>query len=107
MAPMSQDRESKKQIGTGCRVSDLYILESLHLPLKSSPVAASSFRLDHTSSPFYLWHSRLGHLSSDRLKILAQSGHLGNLSIGDISECSGCKLAKMSALLFSKSASIS
>ncbi|KAG5561972.1 hypothetical protein RHGRI_004867 [Rhododendron griersonianum] len=102
-----QDRESKKQIGTGRRVGDLYTLERLHIPTKSSPTAASSFCLDQTSSPFYLWHSRLGHLSSERLKLLAKSGSLGQVSISDISECSGCKLSKMSALPFNKSTSVS
>jgi hypothetical protein len=41
------------------------------------PVAATtsanlaSFRLSPSSSSFYLWHSRLGHLSSSRLRFLA------------------------------------
>ena len=49
-----QDRDSKKQIGAGRRVGDLYILEHLHIPPESSSTAASSFRLDNKSSPFYL-----------------------------------------------------
>jgi hypothetical protein len=102
-----QDRMSKKQIGTGCRVGDLYVLEELHVPIESTTTVMSSFRLDQQSSPFYLWHSRLGHLSSDRLKVLVKSGYLGNTSISDISECSGCKFAKMSALPFNKSTSVS
>ena len=102
-----QDRNSRKQIGTGRRVGDLYVLESLHVPTESTSTAASSFRLDEKSSPFYLWHSRLGHLSSERLKVLVNSGHLGNISVSNLSECSGCKLAKMSALPFNKSTSIS
>ncbi|KAG5540909.1 hypothetical protein RHGRI_020972 [Rhododendron griersonianum] len=61
----------------GRRVGDLYLLEHLHLPIKPSPTTASSFCLDHKSSPFYLWHFRLGHLSSERLKLLVKSGHLG------------------------------
>ncbi|KAG5544106.1 hypothetical protein RHGRI_016751 [Rhododendron griersonianum] len=86
-----QDRDSKKQIGAGRRVGDLYLLEHLHLPIKPSSTAASSFCLDHKSSPFYIWHSRLGHLSSERLKLLVQAGHLGHISVSDISECSGSK----------------
>ncbi|KAG5552575.1 hypothetical protein RHGRI_010605 [Rhododendron griersonianum] len=85
------DRDSKKQIGAGRRVGDLYLLEHLHLPIKPSSTAASSFCLDHKSSPFYIWHSRLGHLSSERLKLLVQAGHLGHISVSDISECSGSK----------------
>ncbi|KAH7867108.1 hypothetical protein Vadar_028907 [Vaccinium darrowii] len=84
-----QDRVSKKQIGAGRRVGDLYILENLHIPIKISSTAASSFRLDHKSFPFYLWHSRLGHLSTKRLKLLVKSGHLGHVSVRDISECNG------------------
>ncbi|GMQ10172.1 hypothetical protein CsSME_00053276 [Camellia sinensis var. sinensis] len=61
---MHLDRVSKKQIGTGRRVGDLYVVESLHLPLSTSSAALSSFQLDSQSSLFYLWHSRLGHLSS-------------------------------------------
>ncbi|KAG5528833.1 hypothetical protein RHGRI_029481 [Rhododendron griersonianum] len=98
-----QDRVSKKQIGIGRRVGDLYVLESLHVPKESTSTALSSFSLDEKSSSFYLSHSRLGHLSSERLKLLVQSGFLGNISISDIFECSGCKLAKMSALPFNKS----
>ncbi|KAG5553496.1 hypothetical protein RHGRI_011389 [Rhododendron griersonianum] len=86
-----QDRDSNKQIGAGRRVGDLYLLEHLHLPIKPSSTAASSFCLDHKSSPFYIWHSRLGHLSSERLKLLVQAGHLGHISVSDISECSGSK----------------
>ncbi|GMP92481.1 hypothetical protein CsSME_00042697 [Camellia sinensis var. sinensis] len=67
------DRMSKQQIGTGRRVGDLYVVESLHLPMTTSPTTFSSFQLDSLSSPFYLWHSRLGHLSADRLRSLAQS----------------------------------
>ncbi|CAL5429371.1 unnamed protein product [Camellia sinensis] len=102
-----QDRVSKRQIGIGRRVGELYILESLHVPLEVSSTALSSFCLNNKSSLFYIWHSRLGHLSSDRLRMLVRSGHLGNFPISDISECRGCKLAKMSALPFNKSSSIS
>ncbi|CAL5443960.1 unnamed protein product [Camellia sinensis] len=102
-----QDRVSKKQIGTGRRIGDLYVVESLHLPLSTSPAALSSYQLDSQSSQFYLWHSRLGHLSVDRLRSLAQSGLLGKVSPSQIDECRGCKLAKMSALPFNKSTSIS
>ncbi|CAL5322797.1 unnamed protein product [Camellia sinensis] len=102
-----QDRISKQQIGTGRRVGDLYVVESLHLPLTTSPTVFSSFQLDSLSNPFYLWHSRLRHLSTDRLRSLAQSGVLGKVSLSELTECQGCKLAKMTALPFHKSTSIS
>ena len=104
-----QDQVTRKQIGIGRRVGDLYILESLHIPPSSpaSCTAVSSFYLNQKSSPFFLWHSRLGHLSSERLKLLVKLGLFGNISVSDISECNGCKLAKMSALPFNKSLSVS
>ena len=82
-----EDRMSKQQIGTSRRVGDLYMVESLHLPMTTSPTAFSSFQLDSMSSPFYLWHYRLGHLSADRLRSLAQSGILGKVSPSELTEC--------------------
>ncbi|KAG5540597.1 hypothetical protein RHGRI_020721 [Rhododendron griersonianum] len=55
-----------------------------HVPMESTSTALSSFSLDEKSSPFYLCYSKLGHLSSERLKLLVQSGLLGNISISDI-----------------------
>ncbi|XP_062089426.1 uncharacterized protein LOC133795958 [Humulus lupulus] len=86
----SNDPYSKKLIGTG-----------------PSSVDLSSFRLSSSSSSFYLWHSRLGHVSGSRLKYLASTEALGKLQTHDISDCCGCKLAKFSALPFYKSVSVS
>ncbi|XP_028067417.1 receptor-like protein 15 [Camellia sinensis] len=74
--PQLSDRMSKQQIGTSRRIGDLYVVESLHLPIATSLTAFSSFQLNSLSSPFYLWHSRLGHLSADCLRSLAQSVYL-------------------------------
>jgi hypothetical protein len=63
-------------------------------------VDLSSFHLSLSSSSFYLWHSHLGHVSSSRLRFLASIGALGNFKTCDISDCSGCKLVKFSALPF-------
>ena len=68
--------------------------------LKVPDVAASSadlsfFCLGHCSSSFYLWHSRLGHVSMSRLSYLVFTRALGNLQTHDISYCSGYKLAKI------------
>ncbi|GMP32472.1 hypothetical protein CsSME_00006214 [Camellia sinensis var. sinensis] len=98
---------SKRQIRTGCRIGDLCVMESLHLPMTASPTAFSSFQLDSLSSLFYLWHSTLGHLSADRLRSLAQSGILGKVSPSQLNECRGCKLIKMIVLPFRNSTSIS
>ena len=73
----------------------------------ATTVDLSSFRLSISSSSFYLWHSRLGHVSSSRLRFLASTGALGNLKTCDISDCSGCKLAKFSALPFNRSIYVS
>ncbi|KAE9596296.1 putative transcription factor interactor and regulator CCHC(Zn) family [Lupinus albus] len=62
------DPQSKRLIGTGHRQGGLYILDELKLPHVAAPtVDLSSFRLNLSSSKFYLWHSRLGHVSSPRL----------------------------------------
>lgn len=37
------------------------------------------FYLNVSFSSFYLWHSRLGHISANRLKFLVCKGHLDNL----------------------------
>ena len=103
-----QDLQSRRLIGTGRRQGGLYILEELRLPdVAASSVDLSSFRLNSSSSNFYLWHSRPGHVSSSRLKYLASTGALGKLQSNDISDCCGCKLAKFTALPFSKSISVS
>jgi len=82
------------------------------VPVAAAAAAAttanlSSFRLSLSSSSFYLLHSRLGHVSSSRLRFLASTGALGNLKTCDISDCSRCKLTKFSALPFNRSIFVS
>ncbi|CAJ2639186.1 unnamed protein product [Trifolium pratense] len=106
-----QDPHSGRLIGKGRRHGGLYVLDELRIPniaaSSSTSTDLSSFQLNLSSSNFYLWHSRLGHVSASRLKYLASTGALGKLQISDISDCCGCKLAKFSALPFNKSASVS
>jgi len=64
-------------------------------------VDLSSFHLS-SSLPFYLWHSRLGHVFASRLKFLTFTRVLGTLESHDISYCSSVKLAKFSSLHFNK-----
>ena len=67
-----QDPQSQKLIGKGRRRGGLYVLDELRLPVFAAPsVDLSSFRLSPSSSNFYLWYSRLGHVSACRLKFLA------------------------------------
>ena len=84
-------------------------MDELRLPrvsnLAALSVDLSSFHLASSSSSFYSWHSRLGHISAPHLKYLISKGFLGNFQTHDISYCSGCKLAKFSALLFNQSVS--
>ena len=88
----------------------LYILDELKV---SVPVVAattidlSSFCLSPSSSSFYLWHSCLGHVLSSRLRFLASTRALENLKTCDISNCSGCKLAKFSTLPVNQSIYVS
>ncbi|KAG8371600.1 hypothetical protein BUALT_Bualt13G0104800 [Buddleja alternifolia] len=98
-----QDLKSKTVIGTGRRKGKgLYVLDELHLPTHAAAmrVNLSSFHLTPSSSKFYLWHSRLGHVSGSRLRFMCTTGILGDLPSDDISDCSGCKLGKFSALPF-------
>ncbi|KAG8365262.1 hypothetical protein BUALT_Bualt18G0085900 [Buddleja alternifolia] len=105
-----QDLKSKRVIGTGRRKGKgLYVLDELHLPTHAAAmrVNLSSFHLTPSSSKFYLWHSRLGHVSGSRLRYMCTTGILGDLPSDDISDCSGCKLGKFSALPFNLSTSTS
>jgi len=73
----------------------------------ATTVDLSSFRLSLSSSSFYLWNFHLGHVLSSRLRFLTSTKALENLKTCDISDCSGCKLPKFSALPFNRSISIS
>ena len=88
----------------------LYILDELKVSVHvvaTTTIDLSFFCLSPSSSSFYLWHSRLGHVLSSRLRFLASTGALENLKTYDISYCSGCKLAKFSALPFNRSIYVS
>jgi hypothetical protein len=102
-----QDLQSQKLIGTGRRENGLYILDELKVSVAAATAATtvdlSFFRLSPSSFSFYLWHSRLSHVSSSRLRFLASIGALGNLNTCDIFYCSRCKLVKFSTLPFNRS----
>jgi hypothetical protein len=64
-------------IGTGRRENELYILNELKVSVVTVVAATidlSFFRLSHSSSSFYLWHSRLGHVLSSHLRVFASTG---------------------------------
>ena len=88
-------------IGTSHRKGGLYVLDKLKEPTTTTTsIDVSSFRLNPSSSSFYLWHSRLGHVSSSCLKFLASTRALEKLQTHDIYDYSECKLAKFSTLPF-------
>ncbi|GKE32730.1 hypothetical protein Tco_1452052 [Tanacetum coccineum] len=63
------DQKTQKVVETGHRQGDLYVLDhfrDIH-DTSSSSVDLSSFWLNCSSSAFYLWHSRLSHVSDSRL----------------------------------------
>jgi len=66
----------------------------------TTTVDLSSFCLSPSSSSFYLWHSRLGYVSSSCLSFLASTEALEDLNTCDISDCSECKLIKFFVLPF-------
>jgi len=80
-----QDHTSQKVIEIGRRQGGLYVLNQFKESIvAASSVDLSSFRLS-SSSPFYLWHSRLGHETTSRLKFLMSTRILGTLDNHDIS----------------------
>jgi hypothetical protein len=96
----------KSWLGQAVGRMDKYILDELKVLVVvtiTTTVNLSSFHLSSSSSSFYLWYSHLGHVSFSRLRFLASTWALENLQTCDISDCSGCKLAKFSALLFNRS----
>jgi len=104
------DLQSQKLIGTGRRENKLYILDELKVSVVAVAVTtiySSFFRLSPSSSSFYLWYSRLGHVSSSRLRFLTSIRALENLQMYGVSDCSRCKLTKFSALPFNRSISVS
>ncbi|KAJ9560393.1 hypothetical protein OSB04_005553 [Centaurea solstitialis] len=90
-----QDPKTKQTLGVGRRVGRVLEVVYIRIPLSSPRVVASV----SPSSSLDLWHTRLGHLSSSRLKMLASTGSLGHVTSSDIS-CLPCKLGKHHALPF-------
>ncbi|KAJ9548882.1 hypothetical protein OSB04_021425 [Centaurea solstitialis] len=92
-----QDPKTKQILGKGRRVGRVLEVVYLRLPLFSSytNLTASVSKIPSLD----LWHARLGHLSSARVQLLANSGLLGNITSNEVS-CLSCKLGKHHALPF-------
>ena len=103
------DRQIQEVIGTCRREGGLYVLDNFKDPsdITVSTVDLYSYWLNRSSSVFYLWHSRLGHVYASILKFLVSSRALRQLESHDILDCNGCKLEKFTALPFNKSVSFS
>ncbi|XP_008453699.1 uncharacterized protein LOC103494348 [Cucumis melo] len=95
------DSQIGQVIGTGRKMGRSFELTSL----QHSPVfpAISTLVTDNT---IFQWHLRLGHASSDKLRSLASTGILNNVSKFSTFDCLNCKLAKQPALSFPNSASL-
>ncbi|KAJ9542130.1 hypothetical protein OSB04_028636 [Centaurea solstitialis] len=92
-----QDPKTKQILGKGRRVGRVLEVVYLCLPLSSS---YTNLTASVSKSPSLdLWHARLGHLSSARVQLLANSGLLGNITSNEVS-CLSCKLGKHHALPF-------
>ena len=100
-----QDPKTGQTLGIGRKHGRLYELISLHIPSQLSPPSSHAASAS-TQSSLELWHSRLGHMSLSRLRPLASSGQLGNVS-NEIIDCLSCQLDKQPALPFNNSDSIS
>ena len=90
-----QDPKTKEILGIGRKVGRMFEVVYLRLPKPTSNFVASV----SSFSSFNIWHSRLGHLSLSRLKLLANSGCLGTIK-DDSFSCLSCQLGKHCALPF-------
>ncbi|KAG7564376.1 Ribonuclease H-like superfamily [Arabidopsis suecica] len=84
---------NSNRIGSGILVDGLYMLIladqhfETHLTLQDkSGVKGKTCRKDS----YYLWHKRLGHISSERIKRLVKDGVIPNVDFTNIKECIDC-----------------
>ncbi|KAJ9555291.1 hypothetical protein OSB04_009905 [Centaurea solstitialis] len=91
------DPKTKQILGKGRRVGRVREVVYLRLPLS---LLYTNLTASVSKSPSLdLWHARLGHLSSTRVQLLANSSLLGNITSNEVS-CLSCKLGKHHALPF-------
>ena len=85
-----QDPRTGQELGTGPRVRRMFLVDNLHLP-PVAPVSVAATAAAISSLPsFALWHSRLGHTPSSRVKQLASKSLLGFVS-KDNFDCTSCQ----------------
>ena len=86
-------------ISMGNKFQDLYILDSQRLSIPDvTNVNHVSFSVNHV--PFYVWHSRLGHLSFKQLDSLSSQLHCNFPSCNNTQPCYIYPLAKHKRLPF-------
>jgi len=95
-----QDSQTGQLLGTGYKVGRHFELSFLQIP---SSTTTSMAAITVTSN---LWHSRLGHASLSRVRLLASQGHLGSVNFQSF-DCVSCHLGKQTHLSFNKSESFS
>ncbi|KAJ9544827.1 hypothetical protein OSB04_024534 [Centaurea solstitialis] len=87
-----QDPRSRKVIGIGHKLGDLYVIDELRVSgVAASSVDLSSFCLSHSSSGFYLWHYDLGgeYTSNNFTQLLASDGTIHQSSCTDTTQQNG------------------
>lgn len=94
-----QDSLSGRIVGTGRKVGRFYEAISMKIPIPTHMHYAAAHSPD-------VWHSRLGHTSSDGLQSLISRGVLGQVKQNKV-DCVSCKLAKHHALPFNSGNSTS
>ena len=83
-----QDNASQMMIGKGSVINDLYILDATP---KSSLILFVSVET---------WHTRLGHLSNQRLDLLKDVLHCNSTALNKCKPCYVCPKAKQKKLSF-------
>jgi hypothetical protein len=92
-------------IGVGKEQGGLFLLQQ-HKSLDSSPHPSSHAHSTQITTPSIdIWHSRLGHLSNNRLQLLQNI--VSEISFDSKHVCTICPLARQHRLPFVSSSSVS
>ena len=94
-----------QELETGPKVGHMFPMDNLRF-LLVTPVSVATAVAVSSIPSLALWHTRLGHASSSRVKQLASRGLLGSVSTENF-DCVSCQLGKQTALPFNTSESIS
>ena len=99
------DPRMGQELETGPKIGRMFPVDNLHLP-HVAPVSVVAVAVAVSSLPsLALWHSRLGHVPSSWVQLLASKGLLGSMSKENF-DCTSCQLGKQPILPFNNSKSI-